>query len=40
MQGLGIQLFIYWLVAVVAAWGAFRYRPRIKASALPIANGR
>lgn len=37
LSGLGVELAIYWLIAVFAAWGAVRLRPRWKASP-PLAD--
>ena len=39
LSGLGVDLAIYWLVAMSAAWGANRFRPRKKALAAPPPNG-
>jgi hypothetical protein len=39
LSGLGINLVIYWFLAVGAAWGAMRLRPRRGASMLSPKNG-
>lgn len=39
LSGVGVNLVIYWLLAVVAAWAAIRVRPRKGASMVSPANG-
>jgi hypothetical protein len=39
LSGLGVDLAMHWLVAISAAWGAVRFRPRRRASGAPSANG-
>lgn len=39
LQGLGVQLAIYWLIAAAAIWGAIRFRPKMRGSAAPNSNG-
>jgi hypothetical protein len=38
-SGVGVNLVIYWLVAVGAAWAAIRLRPRRKTPNSQVANG-
>lgn len=39
LSDIGVNLMIYWLIAVAAAWAAIRVRPRKGASMLSPANG-
>lgn len=39
LSGLGVDLGIYWLVTVSAAWGAIRLRPRRNAPAVILPTG-
>jgi len=40
IQGLGIQLAIYWLIAAAAIWGAIWFRPKRRVTASPSSNVR
>ena len=39
LSGLGVNLVIYWFIAIGAAWGAIRLRPGKRMSALAPPNG-
>lgn len=39
LSGLGVDLAVYWCIAIGAAWGAIRLRPRRNASARVLLNG-
>jgi hypothetical protein len=39
LSGVGMTVAVYWLLAMSAAWGAIRLRPRRSASASPSSNG-
>ena len=39
LSGLGVDLAIYWCIAVGAAWGAIRVRPKRKSSPPPLPSG-
>lgn len=39
LSGLGVDFAIYWLIAVSAAWGAIRLRPRKNPPVSSLANG-